>query len=523
MVWDIKNPQCNESKKIVWEVAPYLRGRGVDIGAGDFKILPHAISVDNMHHVAFGFQHKPDVIADASKLDIFGSASMDWVYSSHTLEHVEDMEATLKEWWRIIRPGGHLVMYLPHKDFYPNIGQSGANPDHKRDFVPSDVIAAMPDGWDLLENQDRNEDQEYSFLLVFKKRNDKRNTYVHAVSPGDRPRALLVRYGAFGDVLQASSVIKGLKDQGYHVTLHCSPPGSDVIAHDPNIDKIILFDKDQIPNHNLGDFWTWQKKKYNLFVNLSESVEGSLLAMPGRAQYGWLPEARHQMMNRNYLEFQHALAGVPHVPQVKFFPTDEERTWAKKIRSKMGEGPVVMWALAGSSIHKTWAGLDNILASLMVQFPTCNVVLVGGPECVILEQGWEKESRIHKTSGKWSIRQTLTFLGCCDMVIGPETGVLNAASQMPMPKVVFLSHSTVDNLTRDWVDTSSLSSASTHCRGRGDNQSPACHMMLYNWDQCSKDEETGTAKCQAEISVEDVWNAVASKLYRDMRLKDKAA
>jgi len=521
MVWRAEDPQCNESKKIVWEVAPYLRGRGVDIGAGDFKILPHAISVDNMNHVAFGFTHKPDIVADASKLDILASASMDWVYSSHTLEHVEDMHATLKEWWRLVKQGGYLVMYLPHKDYYPNMGQPGANPDHKRDFLPHEVVAAMPDGWDLVSQQERNDGVEYSFLLVFKKLSGRLRLHTwNAVQP--LKTALVVRYGAFGDVLQASSVVRGLKDQGYHITFHCSKPGSDAIEHDPNIDNLILFDKDQIPNSNLVDFWAWQKKKFDKFVNLSESVEGTLLAMPSRAQGGWLPSVRHSMTNKNYLEFQHALAGVPHVPQVRFYSTPDEKSWAFKTRQRMGAGPIVMWSLAGSSVHKTWAGLDNILASLMVQYPTCEVVLVGGPECVILEQGWEKELRIHKTSGKWSIRQSLSFLAKADLVIGPETGVMNAASHMEVPKVVFLSHSTEENLTRDWVNTTSLSSKGTHCKGRGADEAPACHMMHYGWDNCTQDPETSTAICQAEIPVEEVWHAVAAPLSARLREKEAA-
>lgn len=518
MVWRAEDPQCNESKKIVWEVAPYLRGRGVDIGAGDFKILPHAISVDNMNHAAFGFTHKPDIIADASNLDMLASASMDWVYSSHTLEHVDNMKDTLKEWWRLVKQGGYLVMYLPHKDYYPNIGQRGANPDHKRDFLPHEVVAEMPDGWDLVSQQERNDDNEYSFLLVFKKLQGRLRLHSWN-APRPEKTALVVRYGAFGDVLQASSVIRGLKDQGFHVTLHCSKPGSDAIEHDPNIDSLILFDKDQVPNANLVDFWAWQRKKFTKFVNLSESVEGTLLAMPTRAQGGWIPSVRHSMMNRNYLEFQHALAGVPHNPQVRFFPTQDEIVWSGKTRSRMGTGPIIMWSLAGSSVHKTWAGLDNILASLMVQFPTCEVVLVGGPECVVLEQGWENEPRIHKTSGKWSIRQTLSFLSRVDTVIGPETGVMNAASHMAVPKVLFLSHSTEENLSRDWINTTSLSSKGTSCRGRGENEAPACHMMHYGWNTCTQDKESGTAICQAEISVEEVWNAVAGSIY--FRVKDK--
>jgi ADP-heptose:LPS heptosyltransferase len=465
-----------------------------------------------MNHVQFGFQNKPDILSEASDLSVFGSASMDFVYSSHTLEHVVDYKAVLREWWRVIKPSGVLVLYLPHKNFYPNVGKEGSNPDHKHDFLPDDVIDAMPDGWDLLENQERNEGIEYSFLQVFKKIGGKKN--VHSwKKPKPEKTALVVRYGAFGDLMQASSVFKGLKDEGYHVTLHCSNPGADVVRTDPNLDTIILFDRDQVPNGNLPDFWGWQKKKYSKFVNLSESVEGTLLALPGRAQHGWNPLTRHKMLNRNYLEFQHDIAGLPHKPQVKFYPTDEEKAWAKKERARLGGSPFIVYSLSGSSVHKTWAGMDNLIAGILLYFKESKIVLTGGPECTILEQGWEKEPRVVCTSGKLSMRQTLALLDHADLVIGPETGVLNAASHMPMAKVIFLSHSSHENLTRDWLNTTAMTSKNTVCPGRSEGV-PACHMMHYGWDHCNRNAESGTAQCQVDITVEDVWNAVCGSLHK---------
>lgn len=518
MVWKADNPQCNEARKCVWEVAPYLRGRGLDLGAGDFRILPHATTVDNMHHAQFGFNQKPDVLCDVSTLSVFSSQSQDWVFSSHTLEHIEDTAAALKEWWRVIKPNGYLVLYLPHKDFYPNIGEDHANPDHKHDFVPDDVIAKMPNGWDLIEKQDRNEDQEYSFLLIFKKMPfGKANFHSWALSKPEKT-ALVVRYGAFGDNVMASSAIAGLKQQGFHVTLFASPPGSDVLTHDPNIDKMVLFDKDQVPNGDLGPFWEWHKKKYDRFVNFSEAVEGVFLALPNRIQYSIAPAARHRICNHNYLEYQHLLAGVPHKPQVKFYATAEEKAWARKIRSNLGDGPVAVWSLAGSSVHKTWPGLDSILASFML-YTDMKIALVGGQEGVILEAGWEKEARVLKTCGKWSIRQSLVFAQQADLIIGPETGVLNAMCCEPMPKICFLSHSTVENLTRDWVNTVSLWSKNTTCKGRGNNEAPACHSLHYGWAHCTKaktpeGEDMGVAQCQADIEIGDVWEAIVSVMTK---------
>lgn len=172
MVWSANAPYKAESKKVVWEVAPYLRGRGLDIGAGDFKVLPHAISVDNMHHAQFGFSVRPDFMCeDAAKLDVFASQSMDFVYSSHTLEHIEDYTSALKEWLRVVKQGGYLILYLPDEDEYPKVGEPGANPDHKWNVNYDKVVDAMrlAGSWDLIDFQKRNEDDEYSLLFVFKK------------------------------------------------------------------------------------------------------------------------------------------------------------------------------------------------------------------------------------------------------------------------------------------------------------------------------------------------------------------
>jgi hypothetical protein len=83
-----------------------------------------------------------------------------------------------------------------------------------------------------------------------------------------------------------------------------------------------------------------------------------------------------------------------------------------------------------------------------------------------------------------------------------------------MPKVVFLSHSSAENLTRDWDNTTPLAAPATHCPGRGDNEAPACHQLHYNWSNCqqAKDAEgnlMGVAQCQAEITADDAYNVIA--------------
>jgi len=512
MIWRVTDPQGDEAAKIRWELPQYTRGVVLDLGCGSRKAFPHFIGVDNGHHeAAFGIPVRPDVyLPSCERLPLFADESVDAVFSSHLLEHIEDYKRALREWWRVIKKGGHLVLYLPHKDFYPNIGQEGANPDHKHDFAPEHIVAAMHEaasGWDLVRNEDRNAEREYSFFQVYRKLHGKTQAFSHRMSPPVKT-AGVVRYGAFGDLLMASSVCAGLKAQGFHVTLYSSPPGVDVVLQDPHIDGFYVQDKDQVPNGNLGEFWANEKKKFDRWVNLSESVEGTFLAMQDRIHVHWPKAVRHDMMNRNYLEFAHALAEVPHRPQVAFYETPEEERWARSERRKLPPGPVLLWAMAGSSVHKVWAGMDTVLARIMLTYTDASVVLTGSKEATILQAGWEHEPRVVKTAGKWSIRQTLAFAKlAADVVIGPETGVLNSVSHTAgIAKIIFLSHSSAENLTRDWVNTQVMvpDAKAVDCY--------PCHTLHYTWAHCRKHEQSGTAMCQVSIEPDTVWAAVKRAL-----------
>lgn len=531
------DPQGNEAAKICWEVVKYTRGRGLDIGCGPKATYPHWIGVDNGSDThLFGIPMEPDIrIEDAKDLSLFSSKSMDFVFSSHLLEHIEpkDLPATLKEWWRLLKDGGYMTLYLPDEDSYPKCGtfgcnhkyvregdkmlpctcghEYGANPDHKWNVNKDRVVDVMKtiQGWDLIDFQKRSENKEYSLYFVFKK--VKAGHHFSFQNPKPEKTCGVVRYGAFGDLLQTSSVLRGLKKQGYHITFYCSPPGADVMTHDPNIDEFYYQDKDQVPNNKLGDFWAHHRKKYDKWVNLCESVEGTFLALPGRAAHEWNPKVRHSMMNRNYIEFAHDIADIPHDPYVRFYPTHQEREWARKERAKMGK-KVLIWSLAGSAVHKTWGGLDEVVASIMVNHPEWDVLFMGSEACKILEQGWEKEPRVHRKSGAWHIRESMTFLEFADCIVGPETGIMNAASHLPVPKVVFLSHSTDENLTRDWENCISLYSPATNCPGRGNNEAPACHQLHYNFDFCKKTED-GIAQCMADIPVYRAWHAIEHAMH----------
>jgi len=54
----------------------------------------------------------------------------------HCLEHMRDPREALKNWLRVVRPGGHLVVLVPDEDLYEQgVFPSTFNPDHKWTFT----------------------------------------------------------------------------------------------------------------------------------------------------------------------------------------------------------------------------------------------------------------------------------------------------------------------------------------------------------------------------------------------------
>lgn len=80
----------------------YCSGIGLDIGASKWP-LPGAIPV----------RDEPE--QNAYSLGAFKDASLDFVFSSHCLEHLDQWQKALELWIRKLKVNGILFLYLPHE------------------------------------------------------------------------------------------------------------------------------------------------------------------------------------------------------------------------------------------------------------------------------------------------------------------------------------------------------------------------------------------------------------------------
>ena len=176
----------------------------------------------------------------------------------------------------------------------------------------------------------------------------------------------IVRYGGFGDIIQASSVFPYLKEQGWSITLNTSDKGYDIAKHDPNVDEFFIQSVNVVNPAELDDYWKELSTKFSRLIQFSESIEGSLLAFQGRKEYTWRKQRRHKVMNRDYFARMHSIAEVPLPPRPSFYPTKFEVKKAKQYL-KDKKGFTIMWALSGTSGHKAYPFTDSVVARLLME------------------------------------------------------------------------------------------------------------------------------------------------------------
>jgi SAM-dependent methyltransferase len=110
----------------------YFAGSGLDIGGGPDPLSLYRELFPKMR----GVQTFDKEDGDAAVLAGLEDASFDFVHASHTLEHMVDPAAAVAQWFRVVKPGGHLIVTVPDEDLYEQ-GEfpSTWNGDHKHTFT----------------------------------------------------------------------------------------------------------------------------------------------------------------------------------------------------------------------------------------------------------------------------------------------------------------------------------------------------------------------------------------------------
>ena len=216
----------SETDKIRSEVEKFITPsqNGLDIGSNGSPIFTQSISLDQLSghvgvHASVGGTLGDLVQLRGDALDLYWltNKSLDYVYSSHCLEDFNstDKLIALREWVRVIRNGGYLLLYLPdQKRYEAECQRNGSQPnqDHQDPNFNIDTVRQLVQELKLpvQEVYSLPNHAIYSFFLVYQVVGDSPNMSVINV----------IRPGAVGDVLLSSVIVKGLKIKHPNHVIH---------------------------------------------------------------------------------------------------------------------------------------------------------------------------------------------------------------------------------------------------------------------------------------------------------------
>jgi len=525
-MWTKELPDGYESRKCRYRIASLCKGTGLDLNVRDEKIVPSAIGICKVRNP------RADITLDISANDglgLFSDNQFDYVFDSHQLGNFTCTKAILQEWWRVIKPGGFLILYEQDRDFYPLVDTPGADPMRRTDLYWDDAWTILDSfgNAELFASSRHNDSNEYSWQLVARKKfavtTNPAESLVNVELSGATvlPRqkktekeALVIRYGALGDTIWVTPVLSQLKKEGYHVVVNITAKGAEVLKNNPNIDEFIIHTEHQdIPYEELEYYWHVLGRDFERVINLTKSCEGHLIKVEGSREFNWPKELRHAECNYNFQDRQMELAGYPElkgcVPELHF--SEIEEALAETFVSAHKDKFVIIWSMSGSGFHKTYPWSEYIAGELTQQFKDIEIITVGGDDCKILE--WQNPQTINKC-GVYTVRQSFLLAKYSNLVIGADTGMLNAASCFDTPKIIFMSTNTEENLTKYWKNTTTLHNDDCECY--------PCHKLIYS-NTCPKGKFNVAPKCMEGIEPSVVLEAIMIryKEWKDKQLENR--
>lgn len=315
---------------------------------------------------------------------------------------------------------------------------------------------------------------------------------------------LIIRLGALGDIVIITPLLRLLKQDGYHVTVNISNYSKAILDNNPYVDELIIHDSN-IKNSDLGAHWEKISKGYDRIINLSGSIEESLLK---KATGHKLAEATRESLNdANYSDETLRLGGYEDKQGLngELFLSKEEERFARNFRKKYRKCFLVIWALSGSSAHKSYPYAEYVAQVLLDQHSDIVFITVGDDMCQLLE--W-KHKRTKNKAGRWSIRKSIAIAKYADLIVTPQTAMSVISSCFDTPKLVLLSHSTCNNLCKYW---------NNHFCVHADVDCYPCHQLHYSSKTCScTDKVLKTPVCMTELNPDVVYNEI-EKQYNNWR------
>lgn len=434
----------DKNRWILYESVVYLTGKGIQIGDGYGPIFNPQSHSDGVYSVYItDVKHKGhQSFVGRGTLDVLTDNSFDWICLWN-----QDDTSILRKALKKLKYEANVIL----------INCKYAEDDFKIK------------GFGFIEKLDRQ--TETDRLQIYKiNRGGKKGLLGPKGGDPVSKRACVVRFGAIGDLIMITPALRKFKENGYHVTVLTHTATAPVLVNNPNVDNLLVQERDAIPNGELAAYEKYWQQKYDRYVVLSESIEGGLLKVENRRDF-YLPKDQ-RYSRENYWDRTLELCGFAGDKVVgELYFTDKETKRAKEFVEDRNRF-YLMCPLKGSSWHKIYPMLQPTLRQWLQDKPDVVVFLTGDSAAKRYEFEFDN---VISLVDKIDLRTALALTKEVDLVFGPETGIMNAAGCYDTPKIMVMSHSAPHSLAKYWENVECLE-PNVPCY--------PCYQLHYSLESC---------------------------------------
>lgn len=277
-------------------------------------------------------------------------------------------------------------------------------------------------------------------------------------------KALISRYGAYGDQIHASHLPRLLKEHGYdYVAFEANFKGTQLLCNNPFIDKIIYFEPSECAavytsTVMMVRHWAEISKGYDKFINLYHSLEHECIAMESDPEYYMHSNERKWMRDVNFYDQTTAWAGFPELVgkyRGEVWYTTEEKEIVEKWMSKFKDKFTLMINLTGTTIHKVLVEYKEYINHILKTYPDAHIITTGDDSCKDMV---EENERVTCIAGKFPFRQATHIVRYVDCLLTMESGLGVAGNMWGTPTVQMMTSSSIKNHPNNCVGDFSLQS-----------------------------------------------------------------
>jgi len=326
-------------------------------------------------------------------------------------------------------------------------------------------------------------------------------------------KSMILRYGAYGDLIYMLPIIDRMKADGKDLYLHTGIRGMDVFREDTRFTSVLVSNPataEQMQEVIEKDILAVNPDE---IVNLSDTMETSLIPTRDQDSFHWPVEKRRKFTRgESFYSMGLQVAGYDRGQGCgTVVYAEEELAWADRWRETHRDEFIVMMTVSGSNAQKRFPFARELGRNILDRYPDAILYLMGGEK----EKAKKFSFGDHRTYPVFDIafRQALLMTRYADYVVGPETGLMVAAGMWGTPKTMLCTSSSVFQCTDGQKNDFSL---------QADISCSPCLRAIYLPEDCyhphvAEDETV----CNRRFTQETILESI-DLVYRTMRYRRDA-